>query len=129
MLRPSLALTVRAATDDDGDLFGKDASDLQSNITINNGVISGTLNYISGYTDAFSGDEANGHFLALQCTSVEGATITVEVLGGAHGASTLDEDGLIVCRIANTNQQIKVVTTKEGQSSIQIYALNGLNLA
>lgn len=111
-------------------MLGKDASDLQSNIVISDGMISGTLNYIADYSSAgYTGDEQDGHFIALKCTSVSGATITVEVLGGVHGASTLDADGLIICRIANTNQQIKVVTTKNGQSNTQIYALNGLTLA
>ena len=128
-LHPSLALTVVAAEDSDGDLFGKVASDLQSNITINEGVISGTLKYISDYSAAgFTGDEKSGNFLALKFTPVTGATTTVEVLGGLHGASTLDADGLIVCRIMNTNQQIKVVTTKNSQSSTYIYSLAGLVL-
>lgn len=109
--------------------MGKVASDLQSSITISNGVISGTLNEITGYTGAFSGDEADGHFLALQCTSESGATITVEVVGGQHGPSTLDSDGLIVCRIASTSQQIKVVATKSGQSTEKVYLLTGLTLA
>ena len=124
----AINLTTVAATDADGSLFGKDASDLQDNIVVGTNAITGTLNYISGYTDAFSGDEANGNFLALKCTAIEGATITVEVVGGLHGPSVLDADGLIVCRIASTEQSIRVIATINGVSQTKTYALTDLVL-
>lgn len=129
LLHPSVALTVRAGLDTDGDLFGKDASDLQENIVVGSNYIAGTLKYVADYSSAFIGDEASGHYIVIKCEATEGATITVEVVGGLHGASTLDEDGLIVCRIANINQKIKVVATKNGQSNTQIFSLTGLDLA
>lgn len=126
---PSVALSVVAGTDDDGSLFGKDASDLQENIVIGNNYIAGTLKYISDYSSAgYTGDEKSGNFLVLKCEATDGATITVEVVGGVHGPSTLDEDGLVICRIANNNQSIKVVATKNGQSNTRIFNLLGLGL-
>ena len=130
-LHPSVAvnLQVTAATDDDGSLFGKDASDLQTSITVGTDSITGTLNYISDYSSAFSGDEASGNYLALKCTANAGAVITVEVVGGLHGPSTLDSDGLVVCRIANTTQSIRVVATLGGSTATKEFALTDLILA
>ena len=124
----AINLTTVAATDDDGSLFGKDASDLQEDIVVGTDAITGTLKYVSDYTDAFSGDEADGNFLALKCTAIEGATITVEVVGGLHGPSTLDSDGLVVCRIASTDQSIRVIATIGGVSQTKTYALTDLVL-
>lgn len=110
-------------------MLGKNASDLQSNISINNGVISGTLNYISDYSSAFTEDEKSGHFLALKATPEDGAVTTVQVMGGLHGASTLDADGLAVLRIMNTNQYIQYVSTKNGKSVTVNLSLSGVILA
>lgn len=96
---------------------------------IGNNYIAGTLKYISDYSSAgYNGDEKSGNFLVLKCEATDGATITVEVVGGVHGPSTLDEDGLVICRIANNNQSIKVVATKNGKSNTRIFNLLGLGL-
>lgn len=108
-------------------MLGKDASDLQD-ITLSNGVAYGTLKYVEGYTGAFSGDEADGHYIAFKTTAVSGATITVEVLGGLHGASTLDADGLSVCRIMNTNQVVQFKATKNGTTEVYNVSLAGIIL-
>ena len=82
--------------------------------------IAGTLKYVTGYTDAFSGDEANGNFLALhfEVPGVEGVTLKVKVIGGDHGEVTLDPDGINIFRIKNTNQKIQVVASKAGEESV-----------
>lgn len=125
-LHPSLAITVAPATDDDGELFGKNASDLQENVVVSNSGISGTLKYVSDYSSAFSGSEAYGNYLALKCEAEEGATISVELVGGVHGPVTLDPDGLIVIRVTSNGQSVKVVATKSGISETKTYALTGL---
>lgn len=110
-------------------MFGKVASDLQENIEVDSNSIQGTLKYIADYSSAgYTGDEVSGHFLALKITAVAGATITCQVIGGLHGASTLDEDGLVVCRIANTTQSIRIVVTKDTQSVTKNYSLSELQL-
>lgn len=129
MLHPSLALRVTSAKDSDGDLLGYVASDLQENIYVDSNSISGTLKYIADYSSAgYTGDEESGHFLALKITAVSGATITIEVVGGVHGAQTLDSDGLAICRIANTTQKIRIVVTKDTESVTKTYALTDLVL-
>lgn len=109
------------------DLFGKVASNLQEDIELSSAGITGTLHYIEDYSSAFGGDEASGNYIALKA-ECDGAVITAEVVGGVHGPVTLDEDGIVVCRIANNNQSIRFVATKENESVSATYALTDLVL-
>lgn len=62
-------------------------------------------------------------------TATEGATTTVELVGGHSGPVELDSDMNIVIRIENKfDQYIKVVTTKDGASVSKTYYLNDLVL-
>ena len=114
------------------DLFGKSVTDLQEDIEVSSGAITGTLKYVSGGWDSgtWGADESSGNYLALHCESEEeGAVITVEIVGGDHGPQTLDDDGLIICRIKNTSQKIKVTVSKSGYSSVtKTYTLTGITL-
>ena len=126
-------LSVNVDIDPDEDLFGYTVDDLQEGIRITNKAIHGTLKFISDYSSAgFVGDESSGNFIALHCEvpDVEGVTIKVEVVNGVHGPSTLDADGLVVCRIADkSSQKIKVVASKEGYDSvIKTFALDQLEV-
>lgn len=113
-------------------LFGKSVSDLQSDVVITSTGISGTLNYVTGYT-GFSGDvsEQKGNYLALHVDTKEPVdSITVELLGGSLGhAVTLDSDRIIVIRITDKDtQKVKVVVNKEGMQQVKTYSLTGLTL-
>lgn len=121
---------VSPETDSFGSLLGKLASDLQTEVTISDGVISGKLKYVTGYT-GFSGNpaEQEGNYLALKVEGVEASdVVTVELLGGTVGHPiTLDSDRNIVLKIANTEtQSVKVVVNGEATKT---YALTGLELA
>ena len=93
------SLSVRPITDDSIDLFGKTASDLQSNIVVGRNAITGTLKYIDDYSSAFGGYLYSGNYIALhaEVSGVEDATITVTVTNPVE----LDEDGNMVLRIAD----------------------------
>lgn len=108
------------------DLFGKTVSDLQEDIQIGHGTISGVLKYISDYSSAYTGEEASGNFLALHFdTGVEGTTYVVELMGGMHGPQTLDSDQVCVFRVTSNSQRIKVTASKNGYTSItQLYNLD-----
>lgn len=112
-------------------LLGKELSDLQSGVSVAGDGIIGTLKYVTGYT-GFSGDpaEQSGNYLALHIDSaVEGATITVEVIGGDHGPATLDEDRTCIFRIKNNYQKIKITAAKAGTPTVtKTYNLLGLTL-
>lgn len=115
----------------DVDLLGKTADDLQEDVEVANGAITGTLKYVTGYT-GFSGDvaEQSGNYLALKVTAIDGATITVELINGTVGHPVeLDEDGMIVVRIANkSTQSVEVIATKDSLSEVQRFSLTGLTL-
>jgi len=110
----------------DEDLFGLTVSDLQSNVAISGNAITGTLHYIDDYSTAFSGDEAEGNYLAIHASvpDVDDVTITVTVTNPV----TLDPDGICVCRIRDkSTQTITVVASKEGYASVtKVYTLSGL---
>lgn len=93
--------------------------------------IAGTLKYVTDYT-GFSGDpaEQQGNYLVLHIdTDVEGATIEVELIGGAHGSVTLDSDRTIILRIKNKFQKIKITASKEGYPTVsKTYTLGGVTL-
>lgn len=130
----AIALTV-AAPDGSTDLLGKDASDLQTNITVADGVVSGKLLYVENYT-GFSKDISlqEGNFLALHAdaTLLKGTdpvTITAELLGGKSGKKTLDDDGMMIFRVTNGAAQSVSVTATSGKESVtQVYKLTGLEL-
>lgn len=105
---------------------------MQSGIVIGDSKITGTLHYVTGYTD-FSSEptEQSGNYLALKIDTVpDDATTTVEVVGGTKGPVTLDEDKNIVLLIKNKDSQsIKIRSTKDGMSPIEkTYNLSGLTL-
>lgn len=110
-------------------MLGKTVSDLQSNISVSRNAITGTLKYVTGYT-GFSGvtEEQSGNYLVLHCASDDADSITVEVVGGDHGPVTLDADGIIILRIKNTSQKVRVTSTKDGATNVKTYSLAGLTL-
>lgn len=126
---PSLDVVVSAVADD-VEVLGKDAGDLQEDIAIANGAITGTLKYVTGYT-GFSGDvsEQSGNYLAIK-VEANADSITVELINGTLGHPvTLDSDGMIVIRISDTStQSITVVATKGNVSETHNLSISGLTL-
>lgn len=129
-VEPTLEMEVSAVTGD-VDLLGLTPDDLQENIEISDGAISGTLKYVTDYT-GFSGNvaEQSGNYLAIKVTAVEDATITVELINGTVGHPvTLDSDGMIVLKIADVDtQSIEVIATKGNISEKQSFTISGLTL-
>lgn len=113
---------------DSTDLLGKTADDLQENIVIGrNLAITGTLKYVDDYSSAFGTGEDSGNYIAIKFESDDDAIITAEVVNGVHGPVTLDEDGILVARIADkSSQTLKIVASKDRKSVTKIYTLDGL---
>lgn len=56
-------------------------------------------------------------------------TITAELVGGVHGPVELQEDGLIIFRVANTTQKVKFTASKTGYDDVvKTYDLTDLTL-
>ena len=128
----SVTLTV-SPTDPDQVRYGKDVDDLQSNIQINEGShqITGTLRYVTDYT-GYSGDPAlqSGNFLAIDLAATPNdAVITAEIIGGdSEGNPVTVDDGILVARIKNRQQKIKVVATNGDNVIERVYGLGSLKL-
>lgn len=123
-------LTFAIDTAITGEQFGKTVSDLQSDIAVKGGRIDGTLKYVTGWTEAWTEDEADGNYLMLHAaTNADDATITAELIGGIHGPVTLDDDGIIIFRVTSTSQSVQFTVSKTGYESKTVtYSLRGLTL-
>jgi hypothetical protein len=124
-------LSVDADIPTSEDLFGKTVSDLQSNVHVGDGTITGTLKYVDDYTGFSSKtDEQSGNYLVIHAADPKADYVTVEVINGIAGPRTLDSDGLIVLRIADKNtQSIEVVSYKDGiAKDNRRFVLTGLTL-
>ena len=121
-----------SVTPEDGEvvLFGKTVNDLQTNVVVNDDSITGTLKYVTGYTEFSSvTSEQKGNYMALKIEAEPDAVTTVEVVGGTKGPVTLDEDMNIVLLIRNKDtQDVQVISTKGDQSVTKTYDLSGLTL-
>ena len=95
-------------------VYGKQVSELQTGVQVEGTAITGTLNYVTGYTGFNSSqvEEQSGNYLALD-------------FGGTKGPVTLtNEDHFCVFLVKATTQSIKV--TADGSSTT--YTLTGLTL-
>ena len=121
--KSTLALTITPYTGND-DLFGKKASDLQTDVAIADGVVSGELYYVEGY------DPKLHHFLVLKAVaSDQNAKITAQIIGGESPAMELDADGICVFKIKNkTTQSLQYVVEASGIKRTYNLALTGLTL-
>lgn len=79
-----LNIGIGVTFDGTENLYGKKAADLQEDVSLVGNTLYGTSNYVTGYT-GFSGDvsEQSGHYLAMNITAATGATVYIELLGGA----------------------------------------------
>lgn len=111
-------------------ILGKNVSDLQTGVVVNDNFITGTLKYVNDYTE-FSGDptEQSGNYLALKFADTPNAVTKVELVGGPRGPVALDSDKQAVFRITDkANQKIKVVSTLNGQTVSRTFSLTSLKL-
>ena len=111
-------------------LFGKQVSDLQSNIVIGESSISGTLHHVTDYTEFSSlPDEQSGNYLAIKVEDSGADSTTVKVVNGSKGPVTLDADRNIVLLIKDKDSQsIEIVNTKGEETEKKTYTLTGLTL-
>ena len=115
-------------TDATVDLWGKDCDDLQSTVSISDGVISGTLKYVADYTSAGFDMSQGTNFIALKSTVPSGCTTKCKF---NSKTTTLDEDGIIVIQMTEAKKALDVVfetTSATGDKNSVTLALSGLTL-
>lgn len=110
-------------------MFGTPVSDLQEDIEVSKGKITGTLKYLSegDLVDAWGA----GHFLALKFGEVpEGVTVSAGLdPSKGSGLVPLDEDMNGAWKITgNHAQKFKVVATDGTNTETQTFSLSGLTL-
>jgi hypothetical protein len=125
-------LSVDADISTSVDLLGKTVDQLQSSIAVGADSISGTLLYVDDYT-GFSEDTElqSGNYLALhfEVPEADDATITVVLSDDPEATNVLDEDGIAVLRVTDTDQTVSVTASKTGYESVtKTYSLTGLTL-
>lgn len=113
-----MGLTVDTDIDALENLFGKTIDELQNDVEVGDDEITGTLYYQDDYT-GFSGDASlqTGNYLVLHASvpDVDDVTITVTLTN----AVTLDDDGIVVLRIADkSTQTVTVVASKTGYETV-----------
>lgn len=110
----------------DEDLLGKVLADLQTDVEIDGGDITGTLHYLSDYT-GFSGDPElqSGNYICLHFDSSVPATITAAY---NDKTVTLTDDGILIVRVADKDNPLTVTATYNGQTVAHTYDLTGLTL-
>lgn len=117
-------------------LFGKAVSDLQENVVVADGAITGTLKYVTGYTE-FSSDPAlqEGNYLAVNLANNDYSQFSSVRIGLDPSAGSglveiiEDPDKNGVFRISNTSQKFKIVSTSvDGVENTQEFDLSGLTL-
>lgn len=113
-------------------LFGKPVSELQTGVVVGDTEITGTLHYVTNYTEFSSeSDEQAGNYIALKFDTdiSDGVVTTVEIVGGTKGPVTLDSDMNWVGLIRNKDtQSIRVISKKNTTSETKTYDLTGLTL-
>ena len=110
-------------------VLGKLVSDVQQNVFVNDNSIQGTLKYVSNWTGYSEDPEENsGYFVVLKYEASEGATVTIETLGGYTDGRvvTLDQDMQSVTRFKDNKQKLKIVTTLNGDTITKIISFSGL---
>ena len=113
------------------DLWGQTSEDIQSDIAVNNGAISGTL--LKQTSGALVDSWGSGYFIALTMSNVDADALYV--MAGldpsvSSGMVKLDADNTIVCKVSNkTTQKFKVVQYTQYSATVQTFDLSGLTLA
>lgn len=119
-----------AAVDSGATLFDTAVSDMQTDVTVSNGQIRGTLKKLTtGSIPEYWGE---GYFMALDFTDIpEGATVKVG-FNPTYGSGfvELDEDHNGVFKVTDKDaQKFYVITTKNGEETRASYILSGLTLS
>ena len=114
----------------------KTPSDFQSDIAVNGGEVTGTLDFVEGGLATSGPLAGDGHFLAVKFDNFSSgltyANVKVGLVPSASGMAlqTLDGDKNAVFKISNTNQKIEAVQTDAaGHKNIQYFSLKNLVLA
>lgn len=129
-------LTVESETDEATFPWtDKKASDMQSDVVIANGKVSGTLNFIEGGLSPSGPLSGDGYFMALKWSDPDEGVTSLKVgLQPSEGTGLVecidDTDRNGVFKVANNKTQELIFIQSDGTNrSVQVFDLNDLTLA
>lgn len=108
----------------------KHPSDFQSDVTVENGVISGELAFIEGGLSPSGPLAGDGYFVALKWSDPEQGVTSLKVglIPSASGMDLVecidDTDRNGVFKISNNQQVLKVIQSNAGHETAQTFGLN-----
>lgn len=111
-------------------VFGTPVTDIQSNVIVNAGQITGTLKTLTEgeLVDAWG----EGHFLAIQLSNVSATATSVKIgmtPSQGSGLVEIDEDQNGVFKVSDKDtQKFTVQMTDQGKTTTKYYGLAGLTL-
>ena len=115
-----------------GDYWGTSPSDIQEDIAVANGGLTGKLKYYDDNTKALVRDWGEGYFLAVGFSGFSSGLTYANVKAGLYpsagsGLVTLDSDQDAVLHITDPSQKIITIQTDaSGNSFTQYWTLDGL---
>lgn len=118
-----------------GDYWGTSPSDIQTNVAVADGGLTGTLKYYDDDTKALVRDWGEGYFLAVGFSGFSSGLTYANVKVGLYptagaGLVTLDPDQDAVLHITDPSQKIIAVQTdSSGNSYTQYWKLDSLTYA
>lgn len=132
-LKPLSGLTVNAEADQSV-VLGKTVSDLQSDVSISNDAATGTLNYITDYTEFSSDPELqSGNFIALHWSDPDESVTSLKVgivpssIGMEPQECLNDPDRNGVFRVTDPSTQVIKIIQSDGTNTLtQEISLSGV---
>lgn len=128
-------LTVESETDEvTFPWTDKKASDMQSDVVIANGKVSGTLNFIEGGLSPSGPLSGDGYFIALKWSDPDEGVTSLKVgLQPSEGTGLVecidDTDRNGVFKVTDPkNQVLKLISSNADHKTTQIFKLSGLEL-
>lgn len=127
----SASITIPEGTTD---VLGKQVSELQDSVSILDNAVSGTLNYVEGYTGFSSASEQQeGNYLVIHVENENASKITCQISDATVTPDelTLDSDGLFIARLTANTQTITVRTYSDDSTvkDTVVLDLTGLTLS
>lgn len=116
-----LGMTIDFDISDSTDLLGKKDYELQENMKVEDGKVTGTLLYVDDYT-GFSGDpkEQVGNFIAMHCEVPDVTGATIKFISAKGTKYLVDpSDGLIVVRMIHVSNKMKFEISKDGTPTVE----------
>lgn len=118
-----------------GSYWGTDVSDIQSDLAVSGGKITGTLKYYDDPTKALVQDWGEGYFIAVGFSSFSSGLTYEDCQVGlapteGSGLVTLDQDMDAVMHITSPDQKIMAVQTDaNGHKKATFWSLDGITFA